>query len=356
MSDPLHALHHISVRRLLRQSFFRTVFQCPIQCLFHPLCPLFFRHMEPAILTFLHRIGEIFQRIMKDISHVHSLKAIGLPLLKPQSILQKMCIRAGCKLFQSGDTSFQKGSIECSGRRLSNRIFLSSVKDCIHKTFQLLLPARLPCIPVKQRFLLRGRLPFPGRLQCFRQLRNASRRYRQTVQKTPVSVGADLHFGKQFLHGRNEIGRPQCIAVRIRQTPGEMQFLRRNRQAHIHIKFLNAGLLSGRRCQFHFLGCQNFPIHLREQTAPALFLRHISFIDSGKEQHLDILQTASLHITDHHLVGARRNKSHFQFRKSCIQKLCVFFQGHDAVSQQHDQLVQKFHDHAVNLIVFFGQA
>ena len=65
-----------------------------------------------------------------------------------------MCIRTGCKLLQSGNTSFQKGSIQSPRHCLSNRFFLSTVKDCIHQAVKLLIPVRLLRIPSGQHLLL----------------------------------------------------------------------------------------------------------------------------------------------------------------------------------------------------------
>ena len=125
-----------------------------LQCLFHPGSPLLLWYMEPVIFTGLDLIRKIFKCIVKDISHIHRLKTIFLSLLQTQTILQEMCIRTGCKLLQSGNTSFQKGSIQSPRHCLSNRFFLSTVKDCIHQAVKLLIPVRLLRIPSGQHLLL----------------------------------------------------------------------------------------------------------------------------------------------------------------------------------------------------------
>ena len=54
--------------------------------------------------------------------------------------------------------------------------------------------------------------------------------------------------------------------------------------------------------------------------------------------------------TDERIWNYRQHRS-----PSCIQKLRIFFQTHDTGSKKHHQFIQKFHDHAVNLVIFFCQ-
>ena len=84
---------------------------------------------------------------MEQISHIHCLQPVFLPLHELQAEFQKMGIGTGSELLQPGNASLQSPSVKRSGCSPSDPAVLIGKKGRIHQLFYL-FPVRLLTVKI----------------------------------------------------------------------------------------------------------------------------------------------------------------------------------------------------------------
>src|SRR5699024_6979646 len=87
-----------------------------------------------------HRKAAV-NRLMEQISHVHSLQLVLLALHELQPVFQEMRVGAGRILLQTGHAALEKGTVKGSGRRPSNSPFLIGIEGRLRQSAGFLPPS-----------------------------------------------------------------------------------------------------------------------------------------------------------------------------------------------------------------------
>ena len=122
LQDPLHAGDQMPVPGAVKQDRAAVGSREGLHRLFHQRFSFLLRKVEPGIALFLQLFSEDLQNAVEQISHIHRLEAVVLPLLQIQAVLQKMRVGAGGVLLQPADASQKGASEQGQGRRLSKRL------------------------------------------------------------------------------------------------------------------------------------------------------------------------------------------------------------------------------------------
>ena len=120
LQNPLQAGDNILVARIVKKHRFSVGDRIGLHRLLYQAIPLFLGKIEPAPALFLQFFPENLQHAVEQVAHVHRLKAVALPFLKHQPILQEVGIGAGGILLQPADASKQ-GTAKQRQRRLSGQ-------------------------------------------------------------------------------------------------------------------------------------------------------------------------------------------------------------------------------------------
>ena len=119
------------------------------------------------------------------------------------------------------------------------------------------------------------------------------------------------------------------------------------------MEFLLIHRLPRRRGQLRIRPFQLLAVIFRENAAARVVARNQPVIHADEKQHADVLQTRPLIVSDQYLIRRRRNNTDRCLRKSRFQNFLILCQRHFFIAQHLDDLIQKLHNNAVNLTVFF---
>ena len=119
------------------------------------------------------------------------------------------------------------------------------------------------------------------------------------------------------------------------------------------MEFLLIHRLPRRRGQLRIRPFQLLAVIFRENAAARVVPRNQAVIHADEKQHADVLQTRPLIVSDQYLIRCRRNNTDGSLCKSRFQNFLILCQRHFFIAQHLDDLIQKLHNNAVNLTVFF---
>ena len=119
------------------------------------------------------------------------------------------------------------------------------------------------------------------------------------------------------------------------------------------MEFLLIHRLPRRRGQLRIRPFQLLAVIFRKNAAARVVARNQPVIHADEKQHADVLQTRPFIVSDQYLIRRRRNNTDRCLRKSRFQNFLILCQRHFFIAQHLDDLIQKPHNNAVNLTVFF---
>ena len=157
LQNPLHPGDQITVSGAVKEDGAAVGSREGLHRLLHQHFSHFLREIEPGIALLLQPVSEDLQHPVEEISHVHRLKAVVLPFLQIQTVLQKMGVGAGRILLQTADASQKGASKQGQGRRLAERLLLISIEGGAHhlvRPLRRLLRNRINLIQLSELFFL----------------------------------------------------------------------------------------------------------------------------------------------------------------------------------------------------------
>ena len=119
----------------------------------------------------------------------------------------------------------------------------------------------------------------------------------------------------------DQIGGTDTFSFTAHPCIRKIQPVRRLGQIHVKIQSLNIHLLPWCRCKLHPGFLQKFPVDIGNDASLCIAAGNISVVDSEEKQDFYLLQSGSLHITDHNSVHTAGNDSDLNLRKACIQNI-----------------------------------
>ena len=153
----------------------------------------------------------------------------------------------------------------------------------------------------------------------------------------------------------NQAGWPLALALRGHARIGQHQTAGGFCHHQVQVELLDASILPGRGRQFHVELLKHRPVPVRKKAGAALSLGNRTFIDTHKEKHLHILQTASCDIPHHDLVNGGRYDAHLDFTESGIQYLGIILHIRLFSAQKALQPLKKLQYPVIYLGILPGQ-